>query len=94
MNLPRLFIFTLLSIVAILAVIQITASNFLTTDGVDLAQIKKEIAGLKKENIILREQIYTLSSLTEVASKAAALGFVPEKDTVFIQSSQPLAIRP
>lgn len=92
MNLSRIFLISLISIVTILAVVQITASNFLATDGIDLASIKNQIAALKKENLILKQQIYTLSSLTEVASKAAILGFVPENNIVFLNKPQSLAI--
>lgn len=94
MNRARIILISLYSLVAVFAIIQITASNFLATDGVNLAQIQNNISRIKKENMVLSEKVYTLSSLTEVASSAAMLGFIPEKDTLFLNTPLPVAMNP
>ncbi len=95
MNRTKIFFALLFGIVALSAVIQVSASNFLSTDGIDLAQVQNRIEALKKENILLKQKIYASASLTEIASEAATLGFIPSNDTVFIDtSSQPIAIKP
>jgi hypothetical protein len=94
MTKTKLFFSLLLGIIAITAVIQVTASNYVSTDGIDLAQIQNKEDALKKENILLREKIYARASLTEVASEAATLGFVPQDETVFLDTARPIAIKP
>lgn len=94
MNKTKLFFSLLLAIIAITAVIQVSASNYLSTDGIDLAQIQNKIDSLKKENILLHEKIYARASLTEVASEAAVLGFVPGNETVFLDTAHPIALKP
>lgn len=94
MNIQRTLLIAQGVIIVTLAVVQVTASNLLSTDGIDLAQIKTQINVVKKENIVLEEKIYTQSSLTQVASKAATIGFIPDNQTVYIPLVQPIAIRP
>lgn len=93
MTLSRIIIIGLMSTIAGLAVLQITTSNMLSTDGIDLGNMQSRLAQLKKENTLLREKIYTVGSLTHVASVAAGLGFVPEKSAEFIPTTQEVALK-
>jgi hypothetical protein len=70
--------------VAVLAILQIVSSNLLVTDGIDLGHMQDEITKLKKDNILLREQIYRASSFEELQQEAAASGFIPAGDPIYI----------
>jgi len=86
----------LLLIVIALSVVQISVSNMLSTGGIELAQVQDEIHGLQKDNAILKEQIYSMASLTNIAQKADKLGYVAgvNTSTLVIANPQPLAIKP
>lgn len=74
-------------------ILQIIISNSLSTKGIALSGIEAEIDSYKKENMQLNEKILFSSSLTHVASAAAAMGFSPEKDVVDISGVVPIAIK-
>lgn len=86
----------LLLIVIALSVVQISVSNMLSTGGIELAQVQDNIHNLQKENAILKEQIYSMASLTNIAQKADKLGYVEgvNTSTLVIANPQPLAIKP
>lgn len=84
---------SLLGIIIILSIVQIGISNAFSTDGITLGIMQEKIATLEKENMLLKEKIYTLSSYTNIAEKANTLGFVENKSTVVLGGIQPLAIR-
>lgn len=87
------FLFGLTVITVILAVLQITVSTIFSTSGIDLGNMQNQIQNLQTENMMLREQIYTSSSYTHLASNAASLGFVQNANQIVLGSSNPLAIR-
>lgn len=79
--------------IVLLAVIQVTVSNSFTTDGIQLSKTQEKIATLKKENTLLREQLYTKSSYTNIASAAATLGFIESRSSIFLDAPLPIAIK-
>lgn len=80
-------------LVTICSVVQISASNELSTKGIELNTIQKKIDILKRENTLMKEQIYDVSSYKNIASSAATLGFEPEKSPIFVDAPLPIAIR-
>lgn len=86
-------IFGLVSIILFLSVIQITLSNKLSTSGAVLSKLQDQIKSYEKENTLLQEKILTLSSLTNLASKSAELGFVPSKSQLVLGTSVSLALK-
>lgn len=93
MKKPIFFIVLIICIIVSLSIVQVTVSNNLSTTGVELAKIEERITEYKKENIVLKEKLLTLSSLDNIASKAAEIGFIEGKSRVFL-STPPLAKRP
>ena len=73
---------------------QVIISNSLSTTGITLAKLEKELALYKKENILLQEKVLHISSLTHIASVASELGFVQEKSQVYLSTPLPLAVKP
>lgn len=84
---------SLLGVVIILSIVQISVSNAFSTDGITLDNIQQKIADIERENMILKEKIYTLSAYTTISADASAEGFVDDKSTLVVGGVQPLAIR-
>ncbi len=81
--------------VVVLSLVEISVSNMLSTGGIQLSKVQAQIAIYQRQNALLEEKIYTLSSLTHVAEEAQKLGYVPaSKSTLVIANPQPLAIKP
>ena len=83
-------------IIVILFIVQISVSNMLSTGGIELSQVQSQIQDYQKENAILKEQIYSVASLTHVAEEAQKLGYVQgvTNSTLVIANPQPLALKP
>lgn len=93
MRTPIIFIIVLITLVIGLSIVQVVVSNNLSTTGIELAKIEDKITVYKKENALLQEKLLVASSFTNIASKAADMGFVEEKTRVFLPKSK-LAVRP
>lgn len=93
MNKSKFVIFFIILLILILSVVQTVVSNRLSTSGVLMDKIEREISYLKTENTLLYEKLFLTSSLTAIATKASDLGFVEEKSQYVVASSLPLAIR-
>jgi len=83
---------------AILIIISLTigkvvVSGMIATSGVELSKIENEIEKYETENIILKEKLLLGSSLTNISSKAALLGFVEKRSEFILDKPLPLAVR-
>lgn len=94
MRKPKLFITSIILIIIFLSVVQVVVSSSLSTTGATLGKLQKEINTYKKENTELKEKLLMVSSLTNVASQAAELGFIEEKTFVLLSAPLPLAVKP
>lgn len=81
-------------VILCLAVLQVVVSNSLSTTGITLSDLQQEVNGYKKENSILQEKVLTASSLTQIASKAATMGYVEAKSQLVVGIALPIAIKP
>ncbi len=91
MKKPALILLTLLFIIIFLSVARITVANRISTSGIALASIEDQVSSYKKENLILQEKLLTVSSFTQISSRAGELGFVPDKGNFVISTSIPVA---
>jgi len=64
---------------------QLVFANNLATDGQKLADIQKQIADLKAQNMTLKTQIAQASSFISLSKKAADMGFVSPKDPIVLK---------
>lgn len=92
MKKPLLIIGLLIGIIIALTLVQVWVSNRISTTGITLAKISDEISSYKRENALLSEDVLVNSSLTQIASSAAELGFVDVKSSVYINAPLPLAV--
>lgn len=93
MKKPAFVIIFLLGIVIVLSVVKVIIHNRLSTSGVFVSKIEKEIDFYKTQNAILSEKLLTQSSLTNISEKAEKLGFVKESSLMVLKTSRPLAVR-
>ena len=93
MKKPALIITTLIFAILVLSIVRISVSNRISTSGIAIAGIEDQASTYKKENLVLQEQLLSISSYTEIASKAATIGFAPSKTNLVISSALPVAIR-
>jgi cell division protein FtsL len=94
MKKPILFIALIITIIVGLSIVQVSVSNSLSTTGIELAKFEEQISAYKKENEQLSEQLLTVSSFDNIASKAADMGFVEEKKHIVYTNPLPIAAKP
>ena len=91
MKKPIIILVLLFITIGALVVTRSVVSARITTSGLELSQIRQETHDLRTENAIIREKIFSLSSLTHVSERAEKVGFV-ESDQVFaVSGSKPIA---
>jgi len=67
----------------------------LSTGGIALTRLESQILDLQKQNAILKQEMYTIASLTNIENQAARMGYVnSDKSTLVITDLRPLAIKP
>lgn len=91
MKKPFLVLTVLVLVIAGLFITRTAISNKISTKGVTLGKTQDELTKYKTENIMLRERIFALSSLTYVASEAARIGLVDGKSNFALTKSKPIA---
>lgn len=79
-------------IVGGLLIFRVVLSSSFAVDGIALNSANEKLASLQKEDMILKEKIYSTSSLTMIASDAAQMGFVEEKSHMAISNISSLAL--
>ncbi len=93
MKKPISFIIVLSGIILMLSVLQVIVSNMLSTAGITLSNLQREIKQYKTENIVLSEKLLLVSSLTAISAQAEKLGFIDAQSQIIIGSPIPLAIQ-
>ena len=91
MRKPALILSILIFVIIVLSVVRITVANRISTSGIALQNMEDQVSALRKENLILQEKLLALSSFTQIASKAAEMGFVPKTQNFVITTSVPVA---
>ncbi|MBI2430679.1 MAG: hypothetical protein HYV39_01540 [Candidatus Levybacteria bacterium] len=77
-----------------LSILQVVVSNSLSITGITLSRLETELTNYQRENALLREKMLLNTSLTQIASKAATLGFEEGKSQIVVGSLLPIALRP
>lgn len=90
----RLLITVISVIIVVLSIVQVAVSNSLSTTGITLSEIEQEIDQYKQENALLYEKFLIGSSLTNISSTSASLGFREGKSQIVIGASISIAAKP
>ena len=91
MRKPIFVLAILILVIAGLFITRTAISNKISTKGVALGKTQDELAKVRTENVIIREKIYSLSSLTHIASEAARIGCVDSKSNFALTKARPIA---
>lgn len=80
----------------VLSMLQIIFGTLYTTAGLELSQLQGEKQQLDKENMLLSQKLYTLSSLTNIEANARQLGFEDQtnKSRLVLTQNPAFALRP
>ncbi len=88
---PIFAVLLLTIIIGVLVGVRSIVSSRITTSGVELGKIQDQTASLKTQNTLLKEKIFSLSSLTHVSEAAAKEGFVEGKGAFAVSGQRPIA---
>lgn len=94
MKKPYAIIIFLLGLIVALSVGKAVLYNMLSTSGVFVDKVEREISLYRTQNIILSEELLASSSLTNISKKAQESGFTNKNTSMVIEVSRPLAVRP
>lgn len=83
----------LIGTVLSLSIIRAVISNRISTSGVELSTINNDQKKYQTQNMILKEKINELSSLTNIYQKATKKGFTESKSVFAVSSARPLALK-
>lgn len=83
----------LVIVVFVLSIVRIYISNQIATSGVVLGQVQNEIDAYKTQNILLSEELYSQSSLTNIALEAAKDGYVAQSSDFVLNGQIPVAYK-
>lgn len=89
----RRTVFLIVGLVLVLAVMKIFLTATLATTGVDLDQMRKEAKGMEEQNLLLKEEIVSLSALSRISQEATKLGLRKSGNIVSLTLEVPLAMR-
>ena len=74
-------------VIFFLVVTNVVVANAAVDESVEVKSINAEITSLSNQNIVLKQQIAALGSLTNIQSKIEAMGFVESPQIVSLTSS-------
>lgn len=93
MKKPIFILTILILIITVLFVTRTVVSNRISTSGVALGRTQEALGQYRTENMILREKIFALSSLSHISEVASKKGFVESKSSFAILHGLPIALR-
>lgn len=74
-------------IIFLLVVTNVVVANAAVDESVAVKSINAEIASLNNQNIVLKQQIAALGSLSNIQGKIEAMGFVESPQIVSLSNS-------
>lgn len=77
----------------LLALCRVVVSNIISTSGTELGRINEKIADVRIQNETLKQELFIKTSLENIASEAAKLGFTDKKENFVLTSPLPVALR-
>lgn len=93
MKKPAIILLALVLIIVVLFGLRSAVSNRITTSGLELGMVQDETLTYKTENAIIREKIFSLSSLSHVSEAASKVGFVESKSNFAVAAAHPIALK-
>lgn len=88
---PKL-IFLIVTLVLLLAGLQLVMAHGLATTGEQMRQLEEKASLIQKENQLLTEEINKMGSLNQIASEAGKLGLVKANNFLNLMPQVPVAL--
>lgn len=86
-------LFLLLSVVVLLEGVQVYLSNRIAGTSIEVARLQTQIKEVDEKNISLKSQLLSLSSFESIASRAAEMGFIENKNSdITLKAPIPVAL--
>lgn len=86
--------FILLGICGILAISSVITTIGVSASGAQISDLQKKESQLSSEKRVLEGQLVKTSSVSELQTKSADLGFVKPAETVYLSAGLPVAKLP
>ncbi len=80
-------------VVILLALGRVVVSNRISTSGIVLGKLNDQMQSIRVQNDLLEEKLLSMSSLTNLASEAAKLGFTEKRESFVLSNPLPIAQR-
>lgn len=80
------------SLVLTLCLIQLLISHRLAAAGELVERLEVKAAEVEQDNVVLKEEISQIGSLTEISQKAKQLGLVRTSSILYLTSQIPVAL--
>jgi hypothetical protein len=92
MKKPTILLLFFATIIVALVVTRVAILNSISTTGMELVNLQKQLTVYKKQNVLLKEEYLVVSSLTTLDKQAKRLGFVEAKSHIYLSAPLPLAL--
>ena len=83
----------IITIVVVLAGVQLVISHQLATAGEEVRQLEKETQVIGEENRLLLEEVSQIGTLSKISLQAAEMGLVRTTQVIHLGSQTPLALK-
>ncbi len=88
----KILICVLIAVAAVSQIAKIYVTSSTAIESIGATKLTEELAIVQEQNIQLETKVLTYASYTEIASKAAALGYQDNQDIISVYDPAPLAI--
>lgn len=80
-------------VIALLLIGNVVVANAAVDESVTVKSMSAEIEALTQDNLTLKQQIASAGSLTQIASRLEALGFVESPSIMTVSNTSSVALR-
>jgi hypothetical protein len=91
-KLTKILICVLITVAALSQIAKIYINSATAIESIGATKLTAELEKVQEQNIQIETKVLTYASYTEIASKAAALGYQDNQDIISVYDPAPLAI--
>lgn len=85
-------VFVLITIILVTSLAQLFVNNGFVGTGSKLSKVEQQIKEVRRENLLLKEEIFDGASLKKLSVEAYNLGFTKPEQVVYWDVNTPLAL--
>lgn len=80
-------------LIVTITIIKVVLASVLATTGSKITHIEEQRIAVEKQNILVKEKIASLGSLTRISEEASKIGFVKTGQMISLTFEVPIALR-